>query len=278
MLKTNNLNRDVLIGTIIGDIVGSRFELSNCKTGKVFELLHSTCRFTDDSVMTLAVAKTILNCNADYSNIKDIALSTIPEVGLKYPYCGYGPGFSKWLKSEEHEPYGSYGNGAAMRISPVAVAIKDKKNMIQVCDIITNLSHNHEDSINGAEAVCTAISMALNNKSKEDIIETIEKEYFKIYDLKDKEMSRKNFHINCIETVKQSMIAFKESYNYEDAIRNAIALGGDSDTIAAITGGLAAAYYGVPQDLIDKALQYLDNYLLNIYKDFNNKFMQVKKI
>ena len=278
MSKIDNLSKDVLIGTIIGDIVGSRFELSNCKTGKVFELLHSTCRFTDDSVMTLAVAKIILNCNADYSNIKAIALSTIPEVGLKYPYCGYGPSFYKWLKSEEHEPYGSYGNGAAMRISSLAVAIKDNKNMKQICDIITNLTHNHEDIIIGAEAVCTAISMALNNKSKEDIIETIEKEYFKIYDLKDKEMSRKSFHINCIETVKQSIIAFKESYDYEDAIRNAIALGGDSDTIAAITGGLAAAYYGVPQDLINKGVQYLDNYLLNIYKDFNNEFMQVKKI
>ena len=91
-------------------------------------------------------------------------------------------------------------------------------------------------------------------------------------------MSKRDFHINCVETVKQAMIAFNESYDYEDAIRNAIALGGDSDTIAAITGGFAAAYYGIPQDLIDKGVQYLDNYLLNIYKDFNNKFMQVKKL
>lgn len=269
-----SLKKDVLMGTIIGDIVGSRFEMFNCKTGKNFTLLHDRCRFTDDSVMTLAVAKTILNCNGEYSNIKDVALKTIPEVGLKYPNCGYGPGFFRWLNSKEHEPYGSYGNGAAMRVSPIAIAIKDIKTMKKVCDIITNLSHNHEDSINGAEAVCIAINMALNNKSKDEIIEKIEEDYFKIRDLKDKIMSKRDFHINCVETVKQALIAFDESYDYEDAIRNAVALGGDSDTIAAITGGIAAAYYGISTDLIDNALNYLDDYLLKIYYDFNKQVMK----
>lgn len=269
--KIVKFDRDVIVGTIIGDIAGSRFEMFNCKTGKNFILLHDKCRFTDDSVMTLAVAKSILDCNSEYSKIKEVALKTIPEVGLKYPNCGYGPKFYGWLKSKEHEPYESYGNGAAMRISPVAIAIKDERTMKKVCDIITNLSHNHEDSIKGAEAVCIAINMALNNESKEEIIKRIEKDYFKIYDLKDKIMSKRDFHINCVETVKQALIAFNESYDYEDAIRNAIAMGGDSDTIAAITGGIAAAYYGVSHELIDNVSKYLDDYLLDIYNDFKSK-------
>ena len=267
------LKKDVLIGTIIGDIVGSRFEMFNCKTGKNFILLHDVCRFTDDSVMTIAVAKTILNCNSDYNNIKEVALKIIPEVGLKYPNCGYGPKFYGWLKSDEHKPYGSFGNGAAMRISPVAVAIKDLKQMKKVCKTITDLSHNHEDSLKGAESVCVAINMALKNKTKDEIIKRIEKDYFKIYDLKDKIMSKRDFHINCVETVKQAFIAFNESYDYEDAVRNAIAMGGDSDTIAAITGGIAAAYYGITQDLINEVIKYMDDYLLGIYNDFNRKFM-----
>lgn len=262
------LKKDAVIGTLIGDISGSRFEMFNCKTGKNFDLFNNKCRFTDDSVMTLAVAKTIIDCNRNYENINNIALKIIPEVGLKYPNCGYGPSFYKWLRSEEHKPYGSFGNGAAMRISSISMAIKDLKTIKQVCEAVTNISHNHENSVLGSEAVCVAIHLALINKSKEEIIKYIEDNYFKIYDLRKDEMSPKEFHINCVETVKQSLIAFNESYNYEDSIRNAIALGGDSDTIAAITGGIAGAYYGVPEDLENKAMEYLDDYLIDIYNDF----------
>ncbi len=267
------MKKDILLGTAIGDIAGSRFEINNCKTGKEFILLHDDfCRFTDDTVMTFAVAKALMSCKKDLSNLKEVIIDNMVEVGRKYPNCGYGPSFYFWLKYDEHEPYGSYGNGAAMRISPVSVAINNIDKIKEASAIITNVSHNHKDSIKGAEAVCIAINMALNNKNKDEIIEYIEKNYFKIHEVNKNLKSIKEIHINCVETVKQAMIAFEESINFEDAIRCAIALGGDSDTIGAITGGIAAAYYGVPDNLYNQAKKFLDEYLLKIHDDFYKYF------
>lgn len=269
---TSILKKDVLLGTAIGDIAGSRFEINDCKTGKDFILLHDSFgRFSDDTVMTLATASALLECD-DISKLKDIAINTYVNIGKKYLSCGFGGSFYNWIQSEDHKPYGSYGNGAAMRISPVGVAIKDLEQLKKVADIFTNISHNHEDSIKGAEAVSVAINMALNKKSKEEIKQAIESEYFLIYDLKDSQMSKREFHINCVETVKQSLIAFIESYDFEDAIRNAIAMGGDSDTIGAITGGIAAAYYGIPEDLCQHSLKFLDDYLISIHDKFYDKY------
>ena len=269
---TSILKKDVLLGTAIGDIAGSRFEINDCKTGKDFILLHDSFgRFSDDTVMTLATASALLECD-DISKLKDIAINTYVSIGKKYLSCGFGGSFYNWIQSEDHKPYGSYGNGAAMRISPVGVAIKDLEQLKKVADIFTNISHNHEDSIKGAEAVSVAINMALNKKSKEEIKQAIDSEYFIIYDLKDSQMSKREFHINCVETVKQSLIAFIESYDFEDAIRNAIAMGGDSDTIGAITGGIAAAYYGIPEDLCQHSLKFLDDYLINIHDKFYKKY------
>lgn len=269
---TSILKKDVLLGTAIGDIAGSRFEINDCKTGKDFILLHDSFgRFSDDTVMTLATASALLECD-DISKLKDIAINTYVNIGKKYLSCGFGGSFYNWIQSEDHKPYGSYGNGAAMRISPVGVAIKDIEQLKKVADIFTNISHNHEDSIKGAEAVSVAINMALNKKSKEEIKQAIESEYFIIYDLKDSQMNKREFHINCVETVKQALIAFIESYDFEDAIRNAIAMGGDSDTIGAITGGIAAAYYGIPEDLCNHSLKFLDDYLIKIHNDFYKKY------
>lgn len=167
---------------------------------------------------------------------------------------------------------GSFGNGAAMRISPVSVAINSIDKIKSVSAIITNVSHNHPDSISGAEAIAVTIRMALNGENKGSIKQYIESNYFKIDDLKVDTMKPQYFHINCVETVKQSLSAFFDSYDFEDAIRNAIALGGDSDTIGAITGSIAAAYYGIPKELIEKALSYLDKYLIKIHDQFNEKY------
>ena len=272
MVIVMKLKKDVLLGTIIGDIVGSRFELINNKTGKEFELFNSRCRFTDDTVMTLAVAKIFLDVNDNLSNFREQIIKSMVEVGRKYPNCGYGPSFYFWLKNDEHEPYGSYGNGSAMRISAVGIVGKNIEDIKKMSKMITNVSHNHPDSINGSEAVAVAIHMALNGKNKEEIKKYIESNYFKIYDLKKDVMKPKDFHINCVETVKQSLIAFLESTDFEDAIRNAIALGGDSDTIGAITGSISSAYYGIPDDICNKALKYLDDYLINIHNCFYDKY------
>lgn len=268
-----HLKKDVLLGTIIGDIAGSRFELVNNKYGKEFEFLHKFCRYTDDSVMTLAVAKAFLESKKDYSNLEEQVIKSMTEVVRKYPSCGYGPSFYRWIISEEHKPYGSFGNGSAMRISAVGVVSKSIEEIKKLSVIVTNVSHNHPDSINGSEATAVAIHMALNGKSKDEIKKYIEDNYFKIDDLKIDTMKPQYFHINCVETVKQSIGAFLESTDYEDAIRNAIALGGDSDTIGAITGSIASAFYGIPEDISKKALEYLDDYLIKIHDDFNAKYM-----
>lgn len=265
--------KDVLLGTIIGDIAGSRFELVNNKYGKEFEFLHKFCRYTDDSVMTLAVAKAFLEAKEDYSNLEERVIKSMTEVGRKYPSCGYGPSFYRWIMSEDHKPYGSFGNGSAMRISAVGVVAKSVDNIKKLSAIVTNVSHNHLDSINGSEATAVAIHMALNGKSKDEIKKYIEDNYFKIDDLKIDTMKPQYFHINCVETVKQSVGAFLESTDYEDAIRNAIALGGDSDTIGAITGSIASAFYGIPEEISKKTLEYLDDYLIKIHDDFNAKYM-----
>lgn len=270
------MKRDVILGTAIGDIVGSRYEINNCKTGKDFEFFHNQfCRFTDDTVMTFAVAKALMLCDNDLSKFKQIVIDTMVEIGRKYINCGFGPSFYYWLKKDKHEPYGSYGNGSAMRISPVAVVFKDINQIKNVSAIITNVSHNHIDSIIGSEAVCIAISMSLNNIDKSKIKQYIEDNYFKLDEINKELKSQKEININCIETVKKSLKAFFNSNDFEDAIRNAIALGGDSDTIAAITGGIASAYYGIPEDIYQQALQFLDSYLINIHDEFVEKFKRL---
>lgn len=271
-IKENGFKRDVILGTIIGDIAGSRFEIINNKFGKDFILFDKYSRYTDDSIMTLAVAKAFLTSKDDFSNIKEKTIESMEALGRKYPSCGYGPKFYRWLISDDHIPYGSFGNGAAMRISPVGVVVKSIDEIKKISAIITNVSHNHPDSINGAEAVSVAIYMALKGDKKETIKDYIENNYFIIDDLKIGSMKPQYFHVNCVETVKQALSAFLTSNDFEDAIRNAIALGGDSDTIGAITGGIAAAYYGIPEDMCNNAIKYLDEYLINIHDEFNNKY------
>ena len=221
--------------------------------------------------MTLAVAKALLDCKKDYSNIEEITIKSMVELGNKYPSCGFGRGFYNWIITD-HKPYNSFGNGAAMRISPVGVAIKDINEMKKVSEIITNVSHNHPDSVLGANAVCVAINMAISGKSKKEIEEVINKEYFKIDESRKDEISKIEYNINCVETVKQSLMAFLDSYDFEDAIRNAISFGGDSDTIGAITGSIAAAFYGIPDYLCNEVYKYIDDYLIKIHDDFYNKY------
>lgn len=270
----STLKKDVILGTAIGDIAGSRFEINNCKDKKNFILLHDKhCRFTDDTVMTFAVAKALLEYNGTLDNLKNLSINSMVEVGRKYLNCGFGPSFYQWIKTDNHEPYGSFGNGSAMRISAVPVVIKNINELKAASSIITNVSHNNEDSIKGTEAVCFAINMALNNKTKEEIKEYIEENYFKL-DSSVKELSESSDKaiINCVETVKNSLIAFLESYDFEDAIRNAICIGGDSDTIGAITGSIASAYYGIPDDIYNHSLEFLDDYLKDIHSNFWEKY------
>ena len=266
-----NSKKDAIVGAMIGDIVGSRFEHNNCKS-KDFTFFRSGCRATDDTVMTLAIAKTLTETNGKYKDLNSIAINNMVEVGRKYQQCGFGRTFFDWIKTDNHEPYNSYGNGSAMRISPVGIVAKTEKELKEVSQKVTEVSHNHPDGIKGAEAVAMMIFLIRKGLTKEELKERFIKDYYPI-DFNVKELQENyKFKISCSETVPQAFVAFYESINFEDAIRNAISIGGDSDTIGAICGSIAAEYYGIPNYIYDKVFEYLDVYQIDIYNKFKERF------
>lgn len=268
-----------MIGAMIGDIVGSRFEFNNHKS-KDFELFTEDCKVTDDSIMSLAVAKAIMEAEkvkkssiAEYDNdyylvIENMTVKYMQEIGRKYPDCGYGGMFLQWIFSENPKPYGSFGNGAAMRISPVGFFVRTVIEANNLSKAVTRVTHNHAEGIKGAEAVTKAIFMARRGLIKADIRNYISRNYYPLNFTIDEIRDTYAFNETCQETVPQAIEAFWESTSFEDAIRTAISLGGDSDTLAAITGSIAEAYYGVPEDIKDKALSYLDQDLRNLYEEW----------
>jgi len=260
-----------MLGAIIGDIVGSRFEWNNNKT-KHFELLNDKCFFTDDTVMTFAIAKAILHSKSDYSDLSSLSIKYMQEVGRNYPSCGYGGSFGLWVFSNNPKPYNSFGNGAAMRVSPVGFVAKSLDQAISLSKKVTEVTHNHPEGIKGAEATAVAIYLARNGYNINDIKNYIDKHYYKMNFTLDEIRDTYKFNETCQDTVPQAIMAFLESTSFEDAIRNAISIGGDSDTLAAITGGIAEACYGIPKEIRNKALTYLDKRLLNILLDFENKY------
>jgi len=256
-----------MLGAIIGDIVGSRFEFNNIRT-KDFELFAKDCQVTDDSIMTLAVAKALLACNGDWNQLGQNAVKYMQEIGRKYPNCGFGGMFRRWVFSDKPAPYNSFGNGAAMRVSPCGFIAQTEEEAILLSKKVTEVTHNHPEGLKGAEAVSVAIFMARNKLSKSDIKKRIEKDYYALNFTLDSIRDDYQFDVSCQGTVPQAIIAFLESNSFEDAVRNAISLGGDSDTLAAITGSIAEAFYGVPSDMKSEALTYLDGELLSIYKEW----------
>lgn len=272
-----------MIGTIIGDIVGSRFEFNNHRS-KDFELFTEDCMVTDDTIMTIAVAKAIMETdklidsssgrdrldNNYYSLLAKMAIKYMQEIGRRYPYCGYGGMFSRWIFSNNPQPYNSFGNGAAMRISPVGFYAKSEEEVFKLSEAITGVTHNHREGLKGAEATAIAVYMARTGKSKGDIRNRIISNYYPLDFTIDDIRDIYQFNETCQETVPQAIEAFLESDSFEDAIKTAISVGGDSDTLAAITGGIAEAYYGVPSEIKEKALSYLDDYLLSIYNNWLN--------
>lgn len=246
-----------MIGAMIGDIVGSRFEWHNIKT-KEFDFFTSRCHPTDDSIMTLAVAQAILNSDGDLTALEDEAVSCMQTLGRRYPRAGYGGRFHRWLFMDQPQPYNSYGNGSAMRVSPCGFAAKSLEEAIALADAVTKVTHDHPEGMKGAEATAAAIFLARSGKTKQEIREHIEQNYYKIDFTLDEIRPTYTFDVSCQGSVPQALEAFFESTSFEDAIRNAISIGGDSDTIAAITGGIAEAYYGVPEQLREQAMKYLD--------------------
>ena len=250
-----------MIGAILGDIVGSIYEFDNIKT-KDFELFGKNCMFTDDTVMTVAVAKALMgfdDINEDnVEEFKEHLITTMHEIGKKYPDCGYGGRFYFWIVDEKREPYNSFGNGSAMRVSPCGWVCDTLEETLALAGASADVTHNAREGIKGAQAVAAAIYMARTGHSKADI-----RSY--IVDTFGYNLSRTCDQIRdvyvwgalCQDTVPEAITAFLESTDFEDAIRTAISLGGDSDTLAAITGSIAEAYYGVPEELKEAADDFL---------------------
>ena len=266
---------------IIGDIVGSRFEFNNYRS-KDFELFTDECMVTDDTIMTIAVAKSIMETeklidsssgrdrldNNYYSLLEKMSIKYMQEIGRRYPDSGYGGMFFRWIFSDNPKPYNSFGNGAAMRISPVAYIASNECEVCRISEVITVVTHNHVEGLKGAEATAISVYMARCGHTKSEIKNKIINNYYSLDFTIDEIRDTYQFNETCQNTVPQAIETFLESTSFEDAIRTAISVGGDSDTLAAITGGIAEAYYGVPADIKEKALFYLDDYLLSIYNDW----------
>ncbi|MBQ8502703.1 MAG: ADP-ribosylglycohydrolase family protein [Clostridia bacterium] len=260
-----------MTGAIIGDIVGSRFEFNNHKS-KEFDLFTSKCFFTDDTVMTLAVAKALCGYDkiTDCEKFKKTLIRCMHEVGIHYPYCGYGGRFRRWIMNKNTEPYNSFGNGSAMRVSPVAWYAESLEEAEKLAKATAEVTHNHPEGIKGAVSVTGAIFLARTGHTMDEIKRYASRFYTIDFTL-DEIRDAYGFYETCQQSVPQAFEAFFESTDFEDAVRNAVSIGGDSDTIAAITGSIAEAFYGISDGLKKRAVSCLDERLFNIYIDFINK-------
>ena len=262
-----------MYGAILGDIIGSPFEFDRGDKTKDFKLFSRRSHFTDDSVMTLAVCEALLKVGQDVTvkEIEDAVISSMQSWGRRYPHAGYGGYFRRWLTARHPEPYNSYGNGSAMRVSAVGWLYDSLEKTRTVAKATTNVTHNHPEGIKGAEATASAIFMARNGSSKEEIKKYIENEFH--YDLnRTLNEIRPGYHMDetCQKTVPEAIIAFLEAKDFEDAIRNAVSLGGDTDTLGAITGSIAEAYYGIPEWLITECRKRINKDMRVVLDDFND--------
>lgn len=251
-----------MIGAIIGDIAGSRFE-RHPSNYYDFELFHHACRFTDDTVTTAAVASAIIN-GEDYGQ-------SIHTICARYPRAGYGRSFKGWLYSNDPQPYNSFGNGAAMRVSPVAFAFRDMDECLRQAELTALPTHNHPEGIKGAQATAMAMRMFLNltdpTTEVNSVIDTVAARFNYNVDIERCTVENR-FDVTCQGTVPVALWIIKESTSFEDAIRRAVSLGADADTLGAIVGSIAETIWGVPARMRDKAFEYLTDDILRIIIKF----------
>lgn len=238
-----------MYGAIIGDIVGSVFEFNNIKT-KNFPLFSEASTFTDDTIMTIAVAQALLKAKKERFSFKHHLINEMRRMGRRFPNPtgGYGDNFARWLNSSNPKPYNSFGNGSAMRVSPCGLIAINLDEARELAKASAEITHNHPEGIKGAQTVASAIWLAKTGKSKE-LIKILTQEYYPLDKSLEEIRSENDFDESCQNTVPQAITAFLESTDYDDAIRNAVSIGGDSDTIAAITGSIAWAFYKNPKNL-----------------------------
>lgn len=274
-----------MLGAIIGDIVGSRFQFMDFKS-KEFEFFVPHCTPTDDSFMTLAVAKSLL-LTKDWTDLDDLKQRTVlvmKEIAHAHPNTGWGEKFYRWLFVRSY-PYGSFGNGAGMRVSPVGWVAESEEEVKRLSKAVTEISHDHPEGLRGAECVAMAVYLARTGVDKAEIKRRLIEDYYP--ELADMTLDKIRPYyciddggswVTCRGSIPQAMTAFFEGENFEDCIRGAISIGGDSDTIACMTGAVAESYYGVSYAMEDRALAYLSDDLKNIYYAFDRiKKKRVKR-
>ena len=276
------MKKTALYGAILGDIIGSPFEFRRIRQkSKDFELFSKDSKFTDDTVMTIAVADAILRTGDEkdgrilFSNVEKEML----YYGKKYPDSGYGGKFREWLESKNPKPYNSFGNGSAMRVSAAGWICNSMFDTRECARMTSRPTHNHPEGVKGAMAVASAILLARKGSSKAEIKNYIESEFdYNLSRSLDDIRKTYEFDETCQGSVPESIIAFLESEDFEDAIRNAVSLGGDADTQAAIAGSIAEAFYGIPENLVKKCREYLPKNMLEILDNFNAKIFGEVKI
>lgn len=257
-----------MLGALVGDIIGSIYEFRNTKSMD-FELFPKGSRFTDDSVMTLAVAKWLTE---DHRHTADGLIDCMQELGQRHENAGYGGHFFEWLFARDPQPYNSWGNGAGMRVSPVGLYAKTLDEALALAAITASVSHNHPEGVKGAQAIATSVFLCKQDKSKQEIREYVETTFG--YDLhRSIAEIRPNYYfdVSCQGSVPEAIIAFLEGNSFEEVIRLAISLGGDSDTIGAMAGAIAACRYPIPDEIADRC----DSLLTDDLRGIKDKFIEI---
>ncbi len=263
--------RERMIGALIGDIVGSRFERHNCKS-RDFAFLTPECHVTDDSVMTLAVAHALLESSGHRESLSQQVVESMQRFGRRWAKGCYGGRFTRWLYSEHPQPYGSYGNGSAMRVSPCAWAAESLEDALDMAKRVTMVTHDHPEGLRGAEAVTAVIWLARQGKDQKTIRESVEASWYGLDFTLDEIRDGYGWDVSCQGSVPQAIEAFLEADSVESAVRNAVSIGGDSDTIAAMAASMAEARFGVPEELRERILEFLDPPLAGIVARFEQHF------
>ena len=261
-----------MYGAILGDIIGSPYEFDMGNKSKDFPLFSKKSTYTDDTVMTIAVADAFLGAPAEEEAIRQRLIASMQRFGKLYPYAGYGGMFRCWLESDNPQPYGSYGNGSAMRVASVAWLFDDLETVRRMARLSAEVTHNHPEGIKGAEATASAIFLARTGSTREQIKAYMEDAFG--YDLsRTCDEIRPTYHHveSCQETVPEAITAFLEGESFEDVIRTAVSLGGDCDTLTCIAGSIAEGFYGVPEDLKQECRNRLPEPLLEVLLKFDSR-------
>ncbi len=268
-----------MYGAILGDIIGSRFEFDRGGKTKDFELLTKEDQFTDDSVMTVAVADALLGISAgeDDAAVRTALIKSMQKWGNRYPWAGYGQKFILWLGDKDPKPYGSWGNGSAMRVSSVGWLYNTLDETRRIARLSAEVSHNHPEGVKGAECTAAVIFLSRTGVNKEEIAEYIDREFGYDYSESLDEMRARHRHVeSCQDSLPKALRSFFDGESYEDVVRNAVSLGGDTDTLAAIAGAMGEAFYEMPDELKAEARKRVGEDMVEVMDHFDEQIAAVK--